>query len=207
MTTVYVTHDQTEAMTLGQRVAVLKDGVLQQVDTPQRLFHAPRNLFVAAFIGSPTINLAEAEVGEGMLHFAGNSIPLPVGSGLPLGGKVIVGIRPSDLELAEYADDSSPRISATLEVVENLGAELQVMFPVASPRVDVEAVRQAASEGEDDQQLLADERSLFTASLAARRPLAASEQVELAIDTSRLHFFDPESGLALGKDKATAWTG
>jgi multiple sugar transport system ATP-binding protein len=202
VTTVYVTHDQTEAMTLGQRVAVLKDGVLQQVGAPQELFHHPRNLFVAAFIGSPTINLIEAEVAEGTLRFGGYSIPVPAGAQLEAGSKVILGIRPSDLELAEFAEPSSPRISARLEVVENLGAEIHAIFPVDAPRVDVEAAREAAAgEGEaGDEQLLADERTLFTAALAARRPLAPGEEVELAVDTSRLRFFDPADGLALGAE-------
>ena len=202
VTTVDVTHDQTEAMTLGQRVAVLKDGVLQQVGAPQELFHHPRNLFVAAFIGSPTINLVEAEVDEGSLRFGGRSIPVPAGARLERGSKLILGIRPSDLELAEFAEPSSPRISARLEVVENLGPEIHAIFPVDAPRVDVEAAREAAAgEGEaGDEQLLADERTLFTAALAARRPLAPGDEVELAVDTSRLRFFDPASGLALGAE-------
>jgi multiple sugar transport system ATP-binding protein len=180
---------------------VLKDGVLQQVDSPQQLFHQPRNLFVAAFIGSPTINLVEAEVSDGALHFADLRVPVPAGAQLPARGTVVLGIRPSDLELAEHADASAPRISARLEVVENLGAEIHAIFPVDAPRVDAEAVRKAAAgEGEaGDEQLLADERTLFTAALAARRPLAPGETVELALDTSRLHFFDPETGLALAR--------
>jgi multiple sugar transport system ATP-binding protein len=205
VTTVYVTHDQIEAMTLGERVAVLRDGVLQQVGAPQELFHQPRNLFVAAFIGSPTINLAEAEISDGALRFGGYAIPIPPGAELGGRDKVIVGIRPSDLELVEFADASLPRISARLEVVENLGSEIHGIFPVDAPRVDVEAAREAAAgEGEaGDEQLLADERTLFTASLAARRPLQPGEAVELAIDTSRLQFFDPDSGLAL-RSGATA---
>jgi multiple sugar transport system ATP-binding protein len=195
---VYVTHDQTEAMTLGQRVAVLKDGVLQQVDTPTGLYHHPRNLFVAAFIGSPTINLVEATLAEGSLYFAGNSVPIP--SGVDLGGRerVILGIRPSDLELAEFADHSSPRISARLEVVENLGAEIHAIFPLDAPRVDADAARGASDPDSGDTQLLADERTLFTASLAARSLLEPGQQVELALDISRLQFFDLDSGLAIG---------
>jgi multiple sugar transport system ATP-binding protein len=181
---------------------VLKDGVLQQVGAPQELFHHPRNLFVAAFIGSPTINLVEAEVDAGSLRFGGHTIPVPAGAQLEAGSKVILGIRPSDLELAEFAEPSSPRISARLEVVENLGPEIHAIFPVDAPRVDVEAAREAAAgEGEaGDEQLLADERTLFTAALAARRPLAPGDEVELAVDTSRLRFFDPASGLALGAE-------
>ena len=204
VTTVYVTHDQTEAMTLGQRVAVLRDGVLQQVGAPQELFHQPRNLFVAAFLGSPTINLVEAAVSGGSLHFGGHTLPIPPHAELGLRSKAILGIRPSDFELAELADPAQPRIGGRLEVVENLGAEIHAIFPLDAPRVEVEAAREAlAGEGETgDEQLLADERSLFTASLAARRPLQPGDEVELAVDTSRLHFFDPETGLALQSKSA-----
>ena len=97
VTTVYVTHDQVEAMTLGQRVAVLRDGVLQQVDTPQNLFNAPANLFVAAFIGSPSMNLVEADVADGVARFAGHTLALPSELGVP-DGRVLVGIRPTDFE-------------------------------------------------------------------------------------------------------------
>jgi multiple sugar transport system ATP-binding protein len=211
VTTIYVTHDQTEAMTLGQRVAVLRDGVLQQVGAPQELFHHPTSLFVAAFIGSPTINLVEAEVSDGSLHFGGHALPIPSHAELGSRSRVILGIRPSDLELAEFADASSPRLKARLEVVENLGDQIHAIFPLDAPRVDAEAAREATiGEGEaGDEQLLADERSLFTASLAARRPLHPGEPVELAVDTSRLQFFDPETGQALGArsqppSKATA---
>ncbi len=97
VTTVYVTHDQVEAMTLGQRVAVLRDGVLQQLDTPHALFHTPANLFVAAFIGSPSMNLVDAEVADGAVHFAGFDVELPPSSPLATANrKVILGIRPTD---------------------------------------------------------------------------------------------------------------
>ena len=201
-TTIYVTHDQTEAMTLGQRVAVLKDGVLQQVDTPTELYHRPRNLFVAAFIGSPTINLVEAEIADGALCFGGISTPLPTNAGLGNRSRVIIGIRPSDLELAEFAPFSSPRISAKLEVVENLGAEVHAIFAVDAPRIDADATRELIDAGNySDAQLLPDERSLFTATLAGGAPLAAGQVVELALDTSRLQFFDPGSGLALRSER------
>ncbi|ADB52836.1 ABC transporter ATP-binding protein [Conexibacter woesei] len=195
VTTIYVTHDQIEAMTLGQRVAVLKDGALQQVGTPQELFHQPRNLFVAAFIGSPTINLVEAEVSDGSLQIGGHAIPVPAHAALTAGSKVVVGVRPSAFELAEFADASAPRLSARLEVVENLGDEIHAIFPLDAPRVDVDAAVGVEQAG--DEQLLVDERALFTAALVPRRSLSPGDEVELAIDTSRLQFFDPESGLAL----------
>ena len=197
VTTIYVTHDQIEAMTLGERVAVLKDGVLQQVDTPQNLYHSPRNLFVASFIGSPTINLVEAAISDGALHFAGHHLPLPSGADPGDRSRVVLGIRPSDFALAERADPSQPRISVTVEVVENLGAEMHVIFPIDAPRVDVEAARAAAEADASDDQLLADERSLFTAALPARRAVGVGERVELAVDTSRLLLFDPRGGEAL----------
>jgi multiple sugar transport system ATP-binding protein len=202
-TTVYVTHDQTEAMTLGQRVAVLKDGVLQQVDTPQELFHRPRNLFVAAFIGSPTINLVEARIADGALRVGGLVVPVPPHAALGARERVIVGIRPSDLELAEEADPAWPRIGVTVDVVENLGAEMHAIFPIEAPPIDAEALGTEAEEG--DGRLLADERSLFTACLGTRRPLVPGESVELAFDPSRLHFFDPGSGEALGSRAAAVW--
>ena len=202
-TTVYVTHDQTEAMTLGQRVAVLKDGVLQQVDTPQSLYHSPRNLFVAAFIGSPTINLVRAEIAEGALRFGGHSLPIPAHAELGGRSEAILGIRPSDLELAELADPSLPRITARLEVVENLGAEIHAIFPLEAPRIDAEASGGAVREA-GDEQLLAEERALFTASLPARAPLSPGQEVELALDTERLHFFDVGSGEAVARATAAS---
>jgi multiple sugar transport system ATP-binding protein len=196
-TTIYVTHDQIEAMTLGERVAVLKDGVLQQVGTPQALYHRPRNLFVAAFIGSPTINLAEAALAEGALHFSGHRLPIPPGVDLGNRAKVILGIRPSDFALAEAADPAAPKISVAVEVVENLGAEIHLLFPVNAPRVDVEGARAEEAVDASDEQLLADERSLFTAAVPARRGIEVGETVELALDSERLLFFDAQSGEAL----------
>src|SRR4029079_18602413 len=147
-TTVYLTHHQVEAMTLGQRVAVLRDGLLQQVDTPQKIFRHPENLFVAAFIGSPSMNLIDADVGEGRVSFADVSFPLPESS--PVAGhkgKLIVGIRPTDFEHGESADPSLPRLRVSPDVVEDLGSEHHVIFTLDAPRVSAEAVRAASDEG------------------------------------------------------------
>jgi len=133
-TTVYVTHDQVEAMTLGQRVAVMRDGILQQVDTPQNLYHYPANLFVAAFIGSPSMNLVEAEIGDGEARFAGFRIPLPA-NGVPP-GRVILGIRPQDFHDAAQADPSLPTIEAEPAVIEELGSATHVIFPIDAPPVN-----------------------------------------------------------------------
>jgi multiple sugar transport system ATP-binding protein len=123
VTTVYVTHDQVEAMTLGQRVAVLRDGLLQQVDTPQKLFHNPTNLFVAAFIGSPSMNLIDADVRDGQVSFADVSFQLPETSpALHHTGRLIVGIRPTDFEHGESADSDILVFTSAPDVVEDLGS-------------------------------------------------------------------------------------
>jgi multiple sugar transport system ATP-binding protein len=199
VTTVYVTHDQVEAMTLGQRVAVLRGGVLQQVDTPQDLFHRPANLFVAAFIGSPSMNLVEAKLDGGAVHFAGYSVPLPEGwapANAPT--NVILGIRPTDFEHAASAEAHLPRITVTPDVVEELGSETHVVFTVDAPKVDLEAVRDATDlERGDEGRLFADDRAVCTAVLDARRAVAVGPPLELSIDHVRMHFFDPATGAAL----------
>jgi multiple sugar transport system ATP-binding protein len=199
VTTVYVTHDQVEAMTLGQRVAVLRDGVLQQVDTPQLLFRQPTNLFVAAFIGSPSMNLVDAEVADGHVAFAGYRLALPESSPLRgRDGRVILGIRPTDFEHGEFARPDLPRMSVEPEVVEDLGSQIDVIFTVDAPRVSAEAVRAATEADEDDGMLFADERASFTACLDARRVLSPGRTTDLAVNCERLHFFDPATGHALG---------
>jgi len=197
VTTVYVTHDQVEAMTLGQRVAVLRDGILQQVDTPQQLFHHPTNLFVAAFIGSPAMNLVDAQVADGRISFADISFQLPESSpGRRHNGNLIVGIRPTDFDHAASADPELPRVRIKPDVVEDLGAEHHVIFTLDAPQVTVEAVR-AAQDDEDEGKLFADDRAVFTAAIDDRHALRSGGELELAIDHRRLHFFDPATGLAL----------
>jgi multiple sugar transport system ATP-binding protein len=199
-TTIYVTHDQIEAMTLGQRVAVMRDGRIQQVDTPQELYRRPANLFVAAFIGSPAMNLVEAEIAGGELRFGGYAIPLPA-SGAPPAGRVIAGLRPEAFEDAAFADPSLPQIDVQVEVVEELGADTHVIFAVAAPRVDVGEVREAAG---DEDALGALEGSLFTARVAPATAARPASQLRLSVDPSRLHYFDPETGLRLEPDRAPA---
>jgi multiple sugar transport system ATP-binding protein len=205
VTTVYVTHDQVEAMTLGQRVAVLRDGILQQLDTPQRLFHQPRNLFVAAFIGSPSMNLVEAAVDGSTLRFGSTALDLPASSVPAAGnGRVILGIRPTDFEHGDGADAHLPRVRITPEVVEDLGSEQHVIFTIDAPPVAAESVLAAADvEDEDEGKLFADvERSSFTACLDARRRVVPGSDLELAVDPARLHFFEPASGEALQRTAA-----
>ena len=198
VTTVYVTHDQVEAMTLGQRVAVMRDGLLQQCDSPQTLYRRPANLFVAAFIGSPAMNLVEATVADGTVSFAGHSLRLPDNFRPGTSdSRLILGVRPTDFELAGPSTDPAlPRIRVAAELVEDLGDERYLMFPVDAPPVVTDATR-AAVEGEEEAKLIADDRSLFTAKIDSRRPVKAGETAELAVDHTRLHFFDPTTGLAV----------
>jgi multiple sugar transport system ATP-binding protein len=198
VTTVYVTHDQVEAMTLGQRVAVLRDGLLQQADTPQNLFHHPSNLFVAAFIGSPSMNLVDAEISNGRLSFAGYSFDLPASSpGAGFQGRVVLGVRPTDFEHGPTAESELPRVRVKADVVEDLGSESHVIFTIDAPRVTAEAVRAATEHSEDEGKLFAGDRAIFTACVDARRAVANGAEVELAIDYRRLHFFDPATGRSL----------
>jgi multiple sugar transport system ATP-binding protein len=198
VTTVYVTHDQVEAMTLGQRVAVLRDGVLQQVDTPHNLFHRPANLFVAAFIGSPSMNLVDAEIANGRVSFADISFDIPEASpAARFQGRLILGIRPTDFEHDANAEAELPRVRVKPDVVEDLGSEHHVIFTLDAPRVTAEAVRAASDERDDDGKLFADNRAVFTAVVDAKHTIVPGSEVELAIDRRRLHFFDPATGLAL----------
>ena len=134
-TTIYVTHDQVEAMTLGQRVAVLKDGRVQQCDVPQRLFDHPATLFVGAFIGSPAMNLVEATVAEGWVRFGEQAIQLERADA-GVAGEVVLGIRPTSLAPPEpHTDPAWPRLTAKVDVVEALGAERNMLFAVDAPAV------------------------------------------------------------------------
>jgi len=202
VTTVYVTHDQVEAMTLGQRVAVLRDGVLQQCDTPQSLFHNPTNLFVAAFMGSPSMNVVEATVSDGHVAFAGFSLPLHEES--PFGDEsrdVILGIRPTDLRRSTDSPQDQPRIGVRPDLVEELGGVTNVLFPIDAPRVQTDATRAAVeAASDDDVTLLADDlRARFCASIDGRHPVALGEDLELAVDHRHLHFFDPATGDAISR--------
>jgi multiple sugar transport system ATP-binding protein len=199
-TTIYVTHDQIEAMTLGQRVAVMRDGRIQQVDTPQELYARPTNLYVAAFIGSPAMNLVEAVIDSGQIHFGGYSIPLPATDATP-SGQVVAGIRPEAFEDAAFADPSLPRIDVKVEVVEELGADTHVLFSIAAPRVEVAEIATAA--GEDDAALVVD-GSLFTARVDPATAARPGARLQLAVDPSRFHYFDPETGLRHEPERALA---
>jgi multiple sugar transport system ATP-binding protein len=198
VTTVYVTHDQVEAMTLGRRVAVMRDGRIQQVDTPQNLYRRPLNLFVAAFIGSPPMNLVDAEVTGDELRFADVRVPLG-GRAVPQ-GRVVLGVRPQDLALADGT--ARPSFEVEPAVVEELGSATHAIFPVEAPPVDTDAVRAATDEGERGVLLATDRRALFTAALPEGAPAAVGRPLRLALDPARFHFFDPESGARLDPERA-----
>jgi multiple sugar transport system ATP-binding protein len=198
VTTVYVTHDQVEAMTLGDRVAVLRDGRIQQCDTPERLFDAPANLFVAAFMGSPPMNLVPATVASGRVRFAGVELALNGGTAVP-DGEVIAGVRPTDLAPAAPSADPAPRLRGTLEVVERLGAESNLIFPIDAPRLTGEAAAAAdEATSESDATVLADDQRVrFCARVERRHAVAHGDDVEFEIRGEALHLFDPRTGAAL----------
>jgi multiple sugar transport system ATP-binding protein len=196
-TIVYVTHDQVEAMTLGTRVAVLRDGVLQQVATPQTLFHDPVNLFVAGFIGSPAMNLVEATVGVENLEFGSYRLPVPPGAELDAyrGRKVILGIRPSDFQDADvWRDEQLPMVEVTADVVEDLGSEAHVLFTVDAPPVQVEGVDEDPEAGAPIPLVAAAGTSVFTAAVDARTSAQPGRRVRLSVHPARFHFFDRETG-------------
>jgi multiple sugar transport system ATP-binding protein len=201
-TTLYVTHDQTEAMTMGDRVAVMRNGLLQQVDLPQVLYDRPANSFVAGFIGSPAMNLLRArltgdgdalsvELGDAVLPLPRSVLTRRPGLAGYVGGEVIVGIRPEDIEdasLVPSANGTSLPVRVTL--AEALGAEVIAHFPLAG---DIEPV---VAEGVSDPTVPETEAAsgtLLTARLSPRTAARSGRPLRIAIDAERLHFFDPES--------------
>ena len=202
-TTVFVTHDQVEAMTLGQRVAVMRDGRIQQVDVPQRLYDAPANLFVAAFIGSPAMNLVETNIGGDAVQLLGQSIPLDRERRPTFGraGHAVLGVRPEAFEDAEFAPAGRPKIDVRVEVIEELGSDAHVFFEVDAPAVVVD---EAVAAEDEEATLLASDKTLFAARVDPRTRARVGDRVTLAIDPSRLYFFDPDSGESLLEKRVPA---
>jgi multiple sugar transport system ATP-binding protein len=196
--TIYVTHDQIEAMTMGDRVAVLRDGTLQQCDSPQVLYDRPRNLFVAAFIGSPAMNLYEATIGAGCrsLHLGSQEIDLPdsvavahPGLAAFAGKPVVVGLRPEHLPAAG-ADAVGPELIGDVDLVEALGSELVVHFTIDAKRVQAEGAHSADAEAA----IISGEG---VARVDPKTAVKAGDRLAFAVDTGGLQFFDPDSGLAI----------
>jgi multiple sugar transport system ATP-binding protein len=209
VTTVYVTHDQVEAMTMGDRIAVMLDGVLQQVDAPTQVYDRPSNLFVAGFIGSPPMNLASAPIGErdgGLaITFGDQHIPIPrelaAETGLEqwTGKPLIVGIRPEDVHgNPRNGPANMATLKGTIERVEALGAVLLGYFLV---RAEVPKGRGVvAAVGDEvvvDAPLMGREGTLFCATFEPRSAIRAGDEVQVGVDVDRLHFFDPETEAAL----------
>ena len=205
VTSIYVTHDQVEAMTMGDRVALMRDGVLQQVGTPQELYDRPVNLFVAGFIGSPAMNMLEARVeraGGGVAVVLGDArLELPDHPWLaPYDGQAIVlGIRPEDMEDAGIAgDDVSPRLRGRVELREALGADVLVHFAVAARPAVTEDVRELAEDVGDDRLRSQDAAAAtLVGRFSPRTRVVEGDGVEVSVDRNALHFFDPQTGLAI----------
>jgi multiple sugar transport system ATP-binding protein len=203
VTTVYVTHDQSEAMTLGHRVSVMRGGFLQQAASPQEVYDRPANLFVAGFIGSPPMNLMRATLvreGDGLaVRFGQATLTLPrelVASRPALTNyadqEVAFGLRPEDVEDVRLVHDAptEARISATVDVREDMGSEVYLHIPSLAPPVLTESVKEALEEA-------ADERHAFVARVGRATPAKEGEPIELVVDTARLHFFDLATGAAI----------
>jgi multiple sugar transport system ATP-binding protein len=201
VTTVYVTHDQTEALTLGDRVAVLRKGLLQQVASPRELYERPTNLFVAGFIGSPPMNFAPATVRDGGvdLPFARVELPGTVREALTEGQLLIAGVRPEHFEDSRLVDDTERdhgvTFRAEIDVTEWLGNELYAYIPFEAPQEVTDRLKSLAREL--DSEAL---RTQLVASLNTASRVKAGDSAELWFDTTRMHLFDPASGENLTRD-------
>jgi len=214
VTTIYVTHDQVEAMTMGDRVAVLKTGVLQQVASPSELYRRPVNLFVAGFIGSPAMNFVEADVtssdGALFVTFGGNRLEVdqstlanrPALAGYA-GRTVILGVRPQDMEDASLVSGApeARRVATTVDLREDMGSEVLIHFTVDAPPVLTEDTKELAADRAIDladlEQAAASRRTTFVARFDPDTPAKEGERIGVLIDTRAMHFFDPETAQSI----------
>ena len=205
-TTLYVTHDQVEAMTMGDRVAVIRKGELQQIDTPREIYLYPKNIFVAGFIGSPSMNFVYADVkvsGSSVeLSFANETITCSGDTVNKLknvdGKQIVLGIRPEAFEDSIYAKDSeyTESISIKVTLLEQLGSDTYIHFYKDIKPVQTEAIEEILADEGEDITVLGDETK-FIARINPNSTVKEGEEITLSIDPSKLHFFDPESGKAL----------
>jgi multiple sugar transport system ATP-binding protein len=197
-TTVYVTHDQTEAMTLGDRVAVMRSGTLQQVGSPQELYDSPANLFVAGFIGSPSMNFMPATLEGGRLRLPIGEVDPPAGIGSGAGGKLIAGLRPEDFEDAAIVDadarDRGTTFTARVDLVESMGSEKYAYFDTEGGIESEELAELAEDAGADAG---ASDKHTVVARLDAASDIKRGDEAELWVDTQRLHLFDAGNGESL----------
>jgi ABC-type sugar transport system ATPase subunit len=210
VTTIYVTHDQTEAMTLGDRVAVMKKGELQQVAAPQELYDRPANLFVAGFIGSPAMNLLQGELtgteDDLRLKIGGQELRLgaEVLAKRPalrdhIGGSVVVGVRPEDMEDAELSEaPEGARLTSSAELVEAMGSDVLVHFRMEASAVVTEDTKELARDsGTDALGTLETPHTTVVARFSPRTQVKVGDPIEVHVDTSRLHFFDLATSAAI----------
>jgi len=193
-TMVYVTHDQTEAMTLGDRVAVMRAGIIQQVDTPKVLYEHPANLFVAGFIGSPAMNFLPARLEDGVVKLPFGSAPIPPGV-RDAPREVIAGVRPEHFEDARLADRDGLRFRARLDVVESMGSENYAYFQVKGEEVHAAELDELAHDAGIDE--VPGAGSQVVARLGAASQAAAGAEIELALDTTQIKLFDQAGGRSL----------
>jgi multiple sugar transport system ATP-binding protein len=215
VTTVYVTHDQVEAMTMGDRVAVMRKGELQQVDDPQTLYDRPVNLFVGGFIGSPAMNMVEAtlersngsltaRIGEHRLALGEETSSARPALAAYEGRSVVLGIRPEDLEDAALSPDSPPdrRLRGEVLLTEALGSEVMVHFTINARPALTDDVRELAADTGDERAVQeldkgGAEQATMVGRFGARSRVRVGEAAEVAVDTRALHFFDPDTGLGI----------
>jgi multiple sugar transport system ATP-binding protein len=204
-TTVYVTHDQTEAMTLGDRVAVMRAGVLQQVGSPAELYDTPKNLFVAGFIGSPAMNFMPAEIGGGKIRLPIGEVDAP--EGIDREGKVVAGIRPENFEDAEIVGDLKQErgiaFEAEIDLVESLGSDLYAYFHVESEGIQSDQLADLVEDRLDETGAagMREGQEQIVARLEPTSKVRRREKAQLWADTAKLHLFDPESGERLGTSR------
>ncbi len=197
-TTVYVTHDQTEAMTLGDRVAVMRAGAIQQVASPRELYENPVNLFVAGFIGSPSMNFFAATVSEGKVRLPMGEVPLPDAL-RDAGGQVVAGVRPEDFEDAELVGDHQGRgftFETTIDQIESMGSEIYAYFTHEGEQAQSEELQELAADA-GASELPSDAQGRAVARLDPASGVAEGQRARLWIDTDHLHLFDAESGRSL----------
>jgi multiple sugar transport system ATP-binding protein len=194
VTTVYVTHDQVEAMTLGQRVAVMRDGKVLQIDAPQSLYRDPQSLFVAGFIGSPSMNLLEASIDDG--DVVAGSLRIPVDPdrvpAKPWPERLALGVRPEAFEDADFATAGLPTLDVEVAVLEELGSDAFVFF-----QTDARRVRPELLQRDDDAALVPDAGALVCARVDPQTRARVGGRARLAVDPRRFHFFDLASGTTL----------
>jgi multiple sugar transport system ATP-binding protein len=213
VTTVYVTHDQVEAMTMGDKVAVMRKGELQQVADPQTLYDRPVNLFVGGFIGSPSMNMVEAmlearnggyvaNVGKQAIKIGADELAARPALAGYAGKQVVLGIRPEDLEDAALVSSAptDQRLQGTTELTEALGSEIMVHFAIDAKNAVTDDVRELAEDVGDDrgvEELAGSDKATLVGRFGARSRVRPGQPVEVAVDTRSLHFFDPETGLGI----------